>query len=552
MSALADLDIQQSSRLDHRAEEESFLGEGGKVATIKRLVLRNFKRFKALELEFGPELNILVGGNEAGKTSVLQALDIVLSASRSKVEALGLETLFNAESIAEFMAGERKIECLPELLVELYLDGIDGQPDLDGRNNSKHADFLGIKMECKPVDEFSKEIGTILTEDHGSFPFEYYAVHFKTFTDDNIFPYKKPLKHLLIDSSQINNEYATREYTRSMYAAHATVVQRNLHSFEYREAKSKFKNSVFKEMNEALDTYKFDVRTSPKASVETDIIITEGNIPIDSKGKGRQCFIKTEFALRNRKHVLDVLLLEEPENHLSHVHMCKLIERIRASEKKQLFIATHSSFIATRLNLKKVLILSEECPSRTASLKHLSQETADFFMKAPDNNLLELALCKKAILVEGDAEFILMDALYKNSAIGSCTDADGVHVISVDGTSFKRYLELAKLLGIKVAAIRDNDGDYQANCVANYADFTSASIKVFADTNDARHTFEVCIYEDNKDICNGQFLADRKTLTVQDYMLKNKTDAAFQLLEKKGAMLVAPKYIQEAVVWIRA
>jgi len=522
------------------------------VATIKRLVLRNFKRFKALELEFGPELNILVGGNEAGKTSVLQALDIVLSASRSKVEALGLETLFNAESIAEFMAGERKIECLPELLVELYLDGIDGQPDLDGRNNSKHADFLGIKMECKPVDEFSKEIGTILTEDHGSFPFEYYAVHFKTFTDDNIFPYKKPLKHLLIDSSPINNEYATREYTRSMYAAHATVVQRNLHSFEYREAKSKFKNSVFKEMNEALDTYKFDVRTSPKASVETDIIITEGNIPIDSKGKGRQCFIKTEFALRNRKHVLDVLLLEEPENHLSHVHMCKLIERIRASEKKQLFIATHSSFIATRLNLKKVLILSEECPSRTASLKHLSQETADFFMKAPDNNLLELALCKKAILVEGDAEFILMDALYKNSAIGSCTDADGVHVISVDGTSFKRYLELAKLLGIKVAAIRDNDGDYQANCVANYADFTSASIKVFADTNDARHTFEVCIYEDNKDICNGQFLADRKTLTVQDYMLKNKTDAAFQLLEKKGAMLVAPKYIQEAVVWIRA
>jgi putative ATP-dependent endonuclease of OLD family len=196
--------------------------------------------------------------------------------------------------------------------------------------------------------------------------------------------------------------------------------------------------------------------------------------------------------------------------------------------------------------------LSEENPSQPASLKNLSQETADFFMKAPDNNLLELALCKKAILVEGDAEFILMDALYKNSAIGACTDADGVHVISVDGTSFKRYLELAKLLGIKVAAIRDNDGNYQAHCVANYADFTSASIRVFADATDARNTFEVCIYEDNREICDGQFLAGRKTLTVQEYMLKNKTDAAFQLLEKKGAELVTPKYIQEAVAWIRA
>jgi putative ATP-dependent endonuclease of OLD family len=523
-----------------------------RVATIKRLVLRNFKRFKTLELEFDPKLNILVGGNEAGKSSVLQALDIVLSASRSKVEALGLETLFNAECIAEFLDGERKIADLPELLVELYLGGIDGQHDLDGRNNSKSADLLGIKMVCKPVEEYTKDIRTILTDGHGSFPFEYYSVHFLTFTDDPILPYKKPLKHLLIDSSQINSDYATREYTRSMYATHANVVQRNRHGFEYRKAKLRFKDDVFKEMNEALDTYKFDIRTSPKASVETDIIIKEGDIPIDSKGKGRQCFIKTEFALRNREHALDVLLLEEPENHLSHVHMRKLIERIRASEKKQLFIATHSSFIATRLNLKKALILSEENPSQPASLKNLSQETADFFMKAPDNNLLELALCKKAILVEGDAEFILMDALYKNSAIGACTDADGVHVISVDGTSFKRYLELAKLLGIKVAAIRDNDGNYQAHCVANYADFTSASIRVFADATDARNTFEVCIYEDNREICDGQFLAGRKTLTVQEYMLKNKTDAAFQLLEKKGAELVTPKYIQEAVAWIRA
>ncbi|MCS5517283.1 hypothetical protein NWF32_27490 [Pseudomonas qingdaonensis] len=46
-------------------------------------------------------------------------------------------------------------------------------------------------------------------------------------------------------------------------------------------------------------------------------------------------------------------------------------------------------------------------------------------MKAPDNNVLELALCKKAILVEGDAEFILMDTLYRNSSEGASTNADG-------------------------------------------------------------------------------------------------------------------------------
>lgn len=69
------------------------------MATITKLVLKNFRRFKTLELEFDRELNVLVGGNEAGKSSVLQALDIVLSASRSKLETLGLECLFNAECI---------------------------------------------------------------------------------------------------------------------------------------------------------------------------------------------------------------------------------------------------------------------------------------------------------------------------------------------------------------------------------------------------------------------------------------------------------------------
>ena len=519
------------------------------MATINRLVLNNFKQFKSLELEFDSELNILIGANEAGKSTVLQAIDIVLSASRSKVGALGLENLFNVECIDKFLSGTKDIQYLPEMLIELYIDGLKDHEFLDGRNNSKGIDKLGIKMICKPIDEYSKAINSVLTEADGSFPFEYYSIHFQTFTDESLSPYSKPLRHLLIDSSQINNEYATREYTRTIYSTHATVMQRNLHSLEYRKAKSKFKEEIFKDMNSKLQTYKFDIRNNSKANVETDIIITEDKIPIDSKGKGRQCFIKTEFALSNiRDHTLNVLLLEEPENHLSHVHMHKLIERIRNSNKIQLFIATHSSFIATRLNLKKVQILSEK---KAVTLKDLSEKTANFFMKAPDNNLLELALCKKAILVEGDAEYILIDTLYKNITTKSSINEDGVHIISINGTSFKRYLELAKLLKIKVAVIRDNDGDYQANCTQNYANYESEFIKVFADKDNTRYTFEICIYQENKSICEALFKTDRKTLTVQDYMLKNKTDAAFQLLNDTPAKLVAPSYIKEAIQWIR-
>jgi putative ATP-dependent endonuclease of OLD family len=80
----------------------------------------------------------------------------------------------------------------------------------------------------------------------------------------------------------------------------------------------------------------------------------------------------------------------------------------------------------------------------------------------------------------------------------------------------------------------------------------SASIQVFSDTDNARHTFEVCMYQDNQAACEELFASGRKTLSVEDYMLKNKTDVAFQLLEKKGIALAAPGYIEQAVAWIRA
>ena len=63
--------------------------------------------------------------------------------------------------------------------------------------------------------------------------------------------------------------------------------------------------------------------------MESDLVITEDDIPIEQKGKGRQCIIKTEFALKknDKEGKLDLLLLEEPENHLSHVNMKKLVQK---------------------------------------------------------------------------------------------------------------------------------------------------------------------------------------------------------------------------------
>jgi predicted ATP-dependent endonuclease of OLD family len=230
--------------------------------------------------------------------------------------------------------------------------------------------------------------------------------------------------------------------------------------------------------------------------------------------------------------------------------MKKLIQRISESNKKQLLIATHNSLISTRLDLRKTIFLNSTSTT-PFKLNDLPEDTAKFFIKAPDNNVLEFVLSKKVILVEGDAEFILIDALYSKVAGDTTLVQDEVHVISVGGTSFKRYLDIAKLLNIKTAVIRDNDGDYQKNCIDNYAEYTQPHLRIFSDKDKLRSTFEICLYEENKTICDGLFSPGRTKLTVQEYMLKNKADAAFELLNKKETDLIVPAYIQEAIAWIK-
>lgn len=157
-------------------------------------------------------------------------------------------------------------------------------------------------------------------------------------------------------------------------------------------------------------------------------------------------------------------------------------------------------------------------------------------------------------MVEGDAEFILMEALYKRT-VSKELSSSGIGVIAVDGKCFKRYLDIAKILNNKVAVITDNDHDYAVNITDNYSDYTPnqfPNIKICSDTDNTRNTFEVCIYQENQAICDSEFQTPGRRLTTVDYMLKNKAEAAYLLLKNKADTIVVPQYIQDAIRWIDA
>jgi predicted ATP-dependent endonuclease of OLD family len=515
---------------------------------IERIKLKNFGRFKEISIEFNNNLNLLIGDNEAGKSTILNAIDFVLSGSRSKIENYGIDHLFNTEIIEEFLASDKKYEDLPVLFAELYLND-QGNKDLEGKYNSEDLYTHGILLSCEPREDLSKEIKDILSQEENNFPFEYYSITFKTFSGESYTGYRRFMQHILLDNTQINNEYATKSYIKKLYSNSVKDSEKNKHQNEYRKYKESFRENVLTDLNDRIVDYSFSIKTSSKSNLETDLTIREGNIEIDNKGKGRQCFIKTDFALQKNQNELDIILLEEPENHLSHINMKKLIRKINNSENKQLFIATHSNLISTRLNLKKSILLNSNTQTPIL-LSGLSDDTAKFFIKAPDNNILEYILSKKVILVEGDAEYILLESFFQKETGQNLEDSD-IHIISVGGTSFKRYLDIAKLLEIQTAVIRDNDGNFQLNCIDRYEDYVADNIEIFYPADNAVSTFEISIYQSNSAICEELFSAGRKTLTVQEFMLKNKADVAFELLDKKAGVIEVPEYIKNAIEWIK-
>ena len=73
------------------------------MKVLQRIKLQNFKRFTTFDANLDGTLNLLIGDNESGKSTILLALDLVLGGNRGKIEAIGLESLFSTEAIGLFL-----------------------------------------------------------------------------------------------------------------------------------------------------------------------------------------------------------------------------------------------------------------------------------------------------------------------------------------------------------------------------------------------------------------------------------------------------------------
>ena len=126
----------------------------------------------------------------------------------------------------------------------------------------------------------------------------------------------------------------------------------------------------------------------------------------------------------------------------------------------------------------------------------------------------------------------------------------GVDVISVKALAFKRFLEIAKLLGLQTDVVTDNDGDVAA-LEKRYTDYLGGgNIYIRYDKDHAYPTLEPQMLKANNLALMNRILGTKyeNDADLINYMTRpaNKTDVALRIFET-GEALAFPGYINDAV-----
>ena len=528
--------------------------------SIERVVISNFKGLKQTDLQFRPGMNILVGDNETGKSTVLEAINLALSKQINRRDA-AYELhpfLFNQSAVRDFITKVNAGQHVEPLAIEIEIYLID-DPKLaehKGTNNSRRKNCPGVLFRLALDDDFADAYQEYISDKERltTVPIEFYRIEWRNFADERLTARSKPIQPSLIDPSSISNPYLANRYVLELVRDYLTQKQRVDLALSYRQLREAFlSDSNVSEINKGLAQHKAIITNrdlsvaldmTTKSTWETSVTPHLDDVPLTLIGKGEQTSVKIKLALE-ASEACEVILIEEPENHLSPSNLNRLLADVSDQVGgKQLILTTHSSFVLNKLGVDSTIMFDGV---RGVRIGNLSAQTRRYFMKLPGHDTLRMLLAERTILVEGPSDELIVHKAYWQK-YRKRPLAAGVEVISLNSLAFKRFLDIAVLLDLNVCVVTDNDGDPDA-VQKRYTEYLDHSNIVICFSDDERLTsLEPHLVAVNKLKTMNRVLGvdchSQKRLLA--YMQRNKADVALRIFESEMKINL-PSYITDAI-----
>ncbi len=484
---------------------------------LKKLILENFRGYKNIEVEFDNKLNVVIGKNDIGKSTILEALEIFFNNETVQIDISDYSVFANNDSMSIGCVFEIEkdkeyiIDTIPTNLENEYLLNKDGFLEIhqiwDCSKGKLTASSLKVELTANYPKEFENPLSTLKITQLKKILVDNYsdklnvedvkkntsseirqAIYSVTKTDDleqiriplskddgkKIWEsLKKELPNYFLFQSDRLNKDSDKEVQQPLKVITKSAIDEVIDDLE--EIKKKIESKAtqmgietikkLEEMNpEIAKVLNPDISNRAWDSLFSFSFNTDDGIPINKRGSGVRRLIllnyfRAEAERKNTGNKNIIYAIEEPETsqHPNHQNMLiKALMELSQKEKNQLIITTHTPEIA-KIVKDENLIFIEKTEGQTKINKSETKlnEIAKTLGLMP--YLSRLVIC-----VEGEFDIKFIKNINQNiPELKAIVDLEAtqINIIPLQGGNLKNWVDRNYLKGSNVTEFHLYDRD---------------------------------------------------------------------------------------------
>lgn len=407
---------------------------------LTKLIIENYRGYSYHEIEFR-DLTIVVGKNNAGKSTLIEALRL-LSLITNKYETAPFRQVPDWLEIARVNQGiSPSLAKIDFSYQNIFYSYQDPPAIITGHFAS------GCKVKLYFAGE--KKFHAVLFDERGDICTHSKIRRLKLPTI-NILPQITPL---LSEEKVLNEEYVRLNVDSATSSRHFRNQLNYLRPY-YKRFKDLVESTW--EWLRLTEYYEGDKRTerSPYLLVQEGVFTTE----IGFMGHGLQMWMQTLWFLA-RCNTSSTIVLDEPDVYM-HADLQRKLVRLLKSEFKQVIIATHSIEIMSEVEPENILVIDRKKPKSIFASDFSTVQKILLNIGSIHNiGLARLWTAKKILIVEGkDIEILkrFQNTLFKHSK----EPLDAIPNISIGG-----WGGWSRAVGSKLVLKNAGDQDIKTYCI---------------------------------------------------------------------------------------
>lgn len=374
---------------------------------ISKIMLKDFKSYKdTVEIKFGGRFNVIIGENNIGKSTIFEAL---LLWEKCYNESLtSNKKNFYSQSVPLYISFD-----------ELYFLRITKDEDL----------FYGNKRTCEIGVEFSEENSEenfYLTFSLTKPSIENAYVRVQRMAPEQFDAFKEKMDSIGTKLTEFlfiqQTEPVAKVLAKEPYMFPGQIRKKIEKGRSHEVLRNKILSSdielLTERMKRVLDCdfdFKVPTRTAREKEEYINLYVTQNGKKIDVglQGSGFLQVAEIFSSMAIMDNALNVLLIDEPDSHISPRIQNKLLDCLKEISNVQVFVITHNDNFVSELAAEDIIFINSENKNigHIEALNDINIDVLHSSLGGVITGLTRLQKNKRIIFTEGDDDIAYLKAM---------------------------------------------------------------------------------------------------------------------------------------------